>query len=203
MGVSKKLLTPTRRRRRGRKVNQKRVTNSKELRKLRAILPDPVAREHFCPRRAILSWRCCALRRRRGKDKGRACRRARCRRRGDEACALDRARRTQGQPRYPEENRRRGSIAQIASQNALFIELPAAAMPKNILIFSDGTGQAGGISLDERRSNIYKLYRATRSRSRFHHQPRRAGRLLRRRPWFAAPERWVISDAASATLTIF
>lgn len=35
-------------------------------------------------------------------------------------------------------------------------------MPKNILIFSDGTGQAGGISLDERRSNIYKLYRATR-----------------------------------------
>ncbi len=33
---------------------------------------------------------------------------------------------------------------------------------KNILIFSDGTGQAGGISFDERRSNIYKLYRATR-----------------------------------------
>ena len=29
------------------KVNAKRVTNSKELRKLRAILPDPVAREHF------------------------------------------------------------------------------------------------------------------------------------------------------------
>jgi uncharacterized protein (DUF2235 family) len=35
-------------------------------------------------------------------------------------------------------------------------------MPKNILIFSDGTGQAGGISVDENRSNIYKLYRATR-----------------------------------------
>ena len=29
------------------KVNQKRVTNSKDLRKLRTILPDPVAREHF------------------------------------------------------------------------------------------------------------------------------------------------------------
>src|ERR1700730_11747530 len=29
------------------KVNQKRVTNSKDLRKLRSILPDPVAREHF------------------------------------------------------------------------------------------------------------------------------------------------------------
>jgi uncharacterized protein (DUF2235 family) len=35
-------------------------------------------------------------------------------------------------------------------------------MGKNILIFSDGTGQAGGISFDETRSNIYKLYRATR-----------------------------------------
>ena len=35
-------------------------------------------------------------------------------------------------------------------------------MAKNILIFSDGTGQAGGVSLDENRSNIYKLYRATR-----------------------------------------
>ena len=67
-------------------------------------------------------------------------------------------------------------------------------MPKNILIFSDGTGQAGGISLDERRSNIYKLYRATQGRSQFHHQPRRAGRLLRRRPWFAAPERWSHQD---------
>jgi ParB family chromosome partitioning protein len=28
-------------------VNQKRITNSKDLRKLRAILPDPVARAHF------------------------------------------------------------------------------------------------------------------------------------------------------------
>jgi uncharacterized protein (DUF2235 family) len=35
-------------------------------------------------------------------------------------------------------------------------------MPKNIIIFSDGTGQHGGISFDERRSNIYKLFRATR-----------------------------------------
>jgi ParB family transcriptional regulator, chromosome partitioning protein len=30
-----------------RKVNQKRITNSKDLRKLRAILPDPFARAHF------------------------------------------------------------------------------------------------------------------------------------------------------------
>jgi len=42
--------------------------------------------------------------------------------------------------------------------------MPKKLVPrkKNILIFSDGTGQAGGISVDERRSNIYKLYRATR-----------------------------------------
>lgn len=35
-------------------------------------------------------------------------------------------------------------------------------MPKNILIFSDGTGQAGGLRPDQRLSNVYKLYRATR-----------------------------------------
>lgn len=35
-------------------------------------------------------------------------------------------------------------------------------MPKNILIFSDGTGQAGGLKPDQALSNIYKLYRATR-----------------------------------------
>ncbi len=35
-------------------------------------------------------------------------------------------------------------------------------MPKNIVIFSDGTGQLGGVNVDEHRSNIYKLYRATR-----------------------------------------
>jgi hypothetical protein len=37
-----------------------------------------------------------------------------------------------------------------------------AAMGKNILIFSDGTGNRGGLLVDERRSNVYKLYRATR-----------------------------------------
>ena len=35
-------------------------------------------------------------------------------------------------------------------------------MGKNILIFSDGTGQAGGYMPDEARSNVYKLCRATR-----------------------------------------
>ncbi len=35
-------------------------------------------------------------------------------------------------------------------------------MPRNIVIYSDGTGQRGGIFFDEKRSNIYKMYRATR-----------------------------------------
>ena len=35
-------------------------------------------------------------------------------------------------------------------------------MAKNVVIFSDGTGQAGGLIPDELRSNIYKLYRAAR-----------------------------------------
>jgi len=47
MGVSKKLLTPIVIDAVVKKVNQKRITNSKDLRKLRTILPDPVAREHF------------------------------------------------------------------------------------------------------------------------------------------------------------
>lgn len=35
-------------------------------------------------------------------------------------------------------------------------------MPKNILIFSDGTGQIGGLHPDQKLSNIYKMYRAMR-----------------------------------------
>ncbi len=35
-------------------------------------------------------------------------------------------------------------------------------MGRNIIIFSDGTGQGSGIHFDERRSNIYKMYRAMR-----------------------------------------
>jgi ParB family chromosome partitioning protein len=47
MGVSKKLLVPSVIDAVVKKVNQKRITNSKDLRKLRSILPDPVARAHF------------------------------------------------------------------------------------------------------------------------------------------------------------
>jgi ParB family chromosome partitioning protein len=50
MGVSKKLLTPTVVDAVIDKVAAKRITNSKDLRKLRQILSDPVAREHFLSR---------------------------------------------------------------------------------------------------------------------------------------------------------
>lgn len=33
---------------------------------------------------------------------------------------------------------------------------------KDILIFSDGTGQFGGLAPDQRLSNVYKMYRAMR-----------------------------------------
>jgi uncharacterized protein (DUF2235 family) len=42
-------------------------------------------------------------------------------------------------------------------------ELAQEYQPKNIVIFSDGTGQRGGIYVDEERSNVYKLYRASRA----------------------------------------
>ena len=35
-------------------------------------------------------------------------------------------------------------------------------MAKNIVIYSDGTGQAGGLKPEQRLSNIYKMYRASR-----------------------------------------
>ena len=47
MGVSKKLLTPSVIDAVVERVNERRITNSKDLRKLRAILRDPVAKDHF------------------------------------------------------------------------------------------------------------------------------------------------------------
>lgn len=35
-------------------------------------------------------------------------------------------------------------------------------MPKNIVVFSDGTGQDGGVRAEQRLSNVYKLYRVCR-----------------------------------------
>lgn len=44
------------------------------------------------------------------------------------------------------------------------MEVPPSGSPngRNIVIFSDGTGQRGGVYFDEARTNIYKLYRAAR-----------------------------------------
>src|SRR4051794_40815501 len=45
--------------------------------------------------------------------------------------------------------------------NVTSYQMPAFS-GRNILVFSDGTGQAGGLLVDEFRSNVYKLFRATR-----------------------------------------
>src|SRR3954447_23312453 len=55
------------------------------------------------------------------------------------------------------------SAATLVEVLRTFNRIEWAAMGKNIVILSDGTGQRGGLLFDERRSNIYKLYRATRS----------------------------------------
>jgi uncharacterized protein (DUF2235 family) len=36
------------------------------------------------------------------------------------------------------------------------------SIPKNIVVYSDGTGQDGGVRPEQRVSNVYKLYRASR-----------------------------------------
>ena len=51
--------------------------------------------------------------------------------------------------------------------------LELALMSKNVIIFSDGTGQSGGLRFDEDRTNIYKLYRATRCGPEFVGRSRR------------------------------
>jgi uncharacterized protein (DUF2235 family) len=35
-------------------------------------------------------------------------------------------------------------------------------MPKNIVVYSDGTGQDGGVRVEQRISNVYKMYRSSR-----------------------------------------
>jgi uncharacterized protein (DUF2235 family) len=35
-------------------------------------------------------------------------------------------------------------------------------MPKNIVVYSDGTGQDGGVRVEQRITNVYKMYRASR-----------------------------------------
>ena len=38
----------------------------------------------------------------------------------------------------------------------------SARMPRNIVVYSDGTGQDGGVRAEQRLSNVYKMYRASR-----------------------------------------
>src|ERR1700686_4934456 len=61
MGVSKKLLVPSVIDAVVKKVGEKRITNSKDLRKLRVILPDPVAPEHFLKGEGDLESACLRL----------------------------------------------------------------------------------------------------------------------------------------------
>ena len=51
--------------------------------------------------------------------------------------------------------------SEVDKDNTTPFSMPAFS-GRNILIFSDGTGQAGGLVPDEPRSNVYKLFRATR-----------------------------------------
>ena len=41
-------------------------------------------------------------------------------------------------------------------------DAPVPRRPRNIVIYSDGTGQRGGLYFDEERTNVYKLYRGSR-----------------------------------------
>ena len=59
------------------------------------------------------------------------------------------------------------ALAVVAGSVAIIIAVylrsdGGCVMAKNIVIFSDGTGQAGGINFDEARTNVYKFYRACR-----------------------------------------
>ena len=92
-GLRKKLLTPTVVDAVIDKVRAKRITNSKDLRKLRKVLPDPVAREHFLSREGGLDSAMLRLAPPREEgQQGRAGRRSADGDRGNEARALDGAR---------------------------------------------------------------------------------------------------------------
>jgi uncharacterized protein (DUF2235 family) len=80
-------------------------------------------------------------------------------------------------------------------------------MSRNIVIFSDGTGQRGGVLFDERRSNIYKLYRATRCGPDSVVDPQRQyafydpgiGTLPNGSGFFGAAWQWVYNLVSQAT----
>jgi uncharacterized protein (DUF2235 family) len=63
---------------------------------------------------------------------------------------------------FPRGIGRSDSFIVFESATINLVNFRAIVMEKNLVILSDGTGQRGGIQFDEKRSNIYKLYRATR-----------------------------------------
>src|SRR5271169_6455043 len=51
-------------------------------------------------------------------------------------------------------------LTEVAAKNRFVVK--ETMMAKNIVVFSDGTGQDGGVRPEQRMSNVYKLYRACR-----------------------------------------
>jgi uncharacterized protein (DUF2235 family) len=81
-------------------------------------------------------------------------------------------------------------------------------MSRNILIFSDGTGQVGGYEFDEDRTNMYKLYRATRVAPDSCINPKEQAAFYdpglgsrRRKPGFLVTRivRWIYDKVSQAT----
>ncbi len=83
-------------------MNQKRITNSKDLRKLRTILPDPVARAHFLSEEGDLESAQLRLRPAEKKDERRATDQPRNRGGGHEKRAVDRVAGDEGESRLLE-----------------------------------------------------------------------------------------------------
>jgi hypothetical protein len=96
MGVREKFLTPSVLTAVLKQVNQKRIANSKDLRKLRAILSDPVARAHFLNDEGDLDSAALRLTPHDKKSRAQPVRRSRSCRRSDEKRYLDGARGTEG-----------------------------------------------------------------------------------------------------------
>ncbi len=97
MGVSKKLFSPSATDAVIKKVNQKQITNSKDLRKLRQILRDPVAKAHFLSDEGDIELGAAADNTGSGRRASRAYSRSRSRYRRVETRTMDDVRGSEGQ----------------------------------------------------------------------------------------------------------
>ena len=123
MGLSKKLVTPPVVEAVVQKVAERRITNSKDLRKLRSILPDPVARAHFLSDGGDIDSALLRLAPGPKKKIGFASE-LEAAVEFNEARAFDRACRAARRSRNPEEDRRSGGAAKITAQDSGVVELP-------------------------------------------------------------------------------